>query len=299
MSDVRTSDEVVLRLQALRRSAGEPSYAEIARLVARVRTARGVAPEVAMPARTTVYDAFRLGRRRLDRDLVADMTEALELEAARLGARAVAVSEQVPDESEQLPEPASAEHQGPTRRQRSALLVVCLLVNLAGMAFIDALRIPVWLDMIGTAVAAIALGPWWGVLVGVSSSGLDGLLTGAAGFWFTPVTALGALIWGYGARTFGMARTTGRFLLLNLAVASASTALAAPITWLVFSGYTPHDSSALTASLVEHLPWLLLAAFVSNLVFSVLDKMMTGFISLAVVDALTQRWPWLAAALRR
>ncbi|QCC76504.1 ECF transporter S component [Nocardioides daphniae] len=298
MSDVRTSDEVVLRLQALRRSAGEPSYAEIARLVARVRTARGVAPRSrCRPAPpSTTRSAWG---RRLDRDLVADMTEALELEAARLGARAVAVSEQVPDESEQLPEPASAEHQGPTRRQRSALLVVCLLVNLAGMAFIDALRIPVWLDMIGTAVAAIALGPWWGVLVGVSSSGLDGLLTGAAGFWFTPVTALGALIWGYGARTFGMARTTGRFLLLNLAVASASTALAAPITWLVFSGYTPHDSSALTASLVEHLPWLLLAAFVSNLVFSVLDKMMTGFISLAVVDALTQRWPWLAAALRR
>lgn len=291
MDETGPYDDVVLRLQELRRGAGDPSFAEMARLVAQVRVARGVSREAALPARTTVYDAFRLGRRRLDRDLVADLTAALEAEVARLEPTAIVA----PDV-----EPASEDPDvpGATWRQRTLLVLVCTVINLLGLVLIDGLGIPIWLDMIGTAIVAITLGPWWGVGVALSSSLLDGLITGHHGYWFTPVTAAGALVWGYGVRTFKMARTAGRFFALNLVVALVSTALAAPITWLVFDGYPPHDSSRVTELLVGHLPWLLLAVLVSNLIFSMLDKLVSGFVALAAMDALAHRWPWLEKVLR-
>ena len=67
-----TLDELSARLGALRTTAGSPSYAEIAR---RVGTLRGGDE----PAKVTVYDCFRSGRRRLDDGLVGDIARALGL----------------------------------------------------------------------------------------------------------------------------------------------------------------------------------------------------------------------------
>ncbi|WP_446663609.1 tetratricopeptide repeat protein [Flexivirga sp. B27] len=70
-------DDVVTALRELRRWAQHPSYADIARIVRDIRTARGVPAERARPARTTIYDCFREGRTRFDPDLIADIAEAL------------------------------------------------------------------------------------------------------------------------------------------------------------------------------------------------------------------------------
>ncbi|MDR2996677.1 MAG: tetratricopeptide repeat protein [Microbacterium sp.] len=69
MTAPRTLDELVVALSALRSEAGTPSYAEIAR---RIGEAGG-----AEPAKVTVYDCFRSGRRRIDAGLVHDIVRAL------------------------------------------------------------------------------------------------------------------------------------------------------------------------------------------------------------------------------
>src|SRR6202012_3268084 len=50
------------------------------------------------------------------------------------------------------------------------LLVGCLLLNLAGRVFVLGTHVPLYLDMVGTAIAALCVGPWAAVLVGVSTS---------------------------------------------------------------------------------------------------------------------------------
>lgn len=74
----RTVDDLVFRLRELRAWAGV-SEREVHRRVGRARAARGV-PEV--PSYDTVHRCFRPGRRRLDADLLADVTEALVTGAA-------------------------------------------------------------------------------------------------------------------------------------------------------------------------------------------------------------------------
>lgn len=73
---VRTLDELATALRDLRAAAGGPSYAEIARRIGDHRASSGSAEPV-RPSRATVYDCFRLGRHRVDADLVAEIVRAL------------------------------------------------------------------------------------------------------------------------------------------------------------------------------------------------------------------------------
>ncbi len=69
MTRLRTLDELAVALSDLRAASGSPSYAEIAR---RIGVGTG-----AEPAKVTVYDCFRSGRRRLDPDLIREIVLAL------------------------------------------------------------------------------------------------------------------------------------------------------------------------------------------------------------------------------
>ena len=100
-------------------------------------------------------------------------------------------------------------------------------LNLFGTAVAGELRLPVYLDMIGTATAAFALGPWYGLAVGVSTNLLAALITSPETMLFGLVNAAGAVLWGYGIRRF--AHTIPRFVVLNLVVALVCTLIAAPL----------------------------------------------------------------------
>ena len=72
-------DSIAHDLRAMRSAAGDPSFAEVARRIAAARAARGVpAHERRMP-RSTLYDCFQDGRRRIDSDAVVEIALALGL----------------------------------------------------------------------------------------------------------------------------------------------------------------------------------------------------------------------------
>ncbi|HXH80969.1 tetratricopeptide repeat protein [Nocardioides sp.] len=75
----QTLDELTRRLVALRAWAGDPSYAEIARTIGADRSA-GTRPNRTAPGKVTIYDCFRLGRRRVDIELLVDIVGALGAE---------------------------------------------------------------------------------------------------------------------------------------------------------------------------------------------------------------------------
>ncbi|MDP3969865.1 MAG: hypothetical protein Q8Q02_16490 [Nocardioides sp.] len=163
----------------MRASAGHPSYAEIVRLVAERRVAQGVPAARARPARTTVYGVFREGRIRVDAGLVGEIAGALGAsgeEVAGWEARCRAARTRTESRGQQPPvEPGGTDVPAPTpaaealptgmrvtTRVRWIVLAACVAVNLVGRGFVDLLGLPLFLDMTGTATAAILLGPWWG-----------------------------------------------------------------------------------------------------------------------------------------
>jgi energy-coupling factor transport system substrate-specific component len=166
------------------------------------------------------------------------------------------------------------------------LIPVCIALNIVGGYIASALRLPVYLDMIGTAISAIVLGPWWGALVGVLTNGGSALISGPVSLPFAIVNVVGALLWGYGVRSWGLGKSIPKFFLLNVIVAVACTIVAAPIIVLVFGGATGNGADALTGTFLAVGQNLVGSVFSSNILTSLADKIIGGFVALAVIEAL-------------
>lgn len=293
MHDEGPYDDLVRRLLDLRADAGSPSFGDIATNVSRVRRERGMTAERARVGRTTVYDVFRMGRQRIDADLVADIARALgedEEAAAEWGreagrARQAATAVQPgPHPVADTPVPAAGGRL-PAARWVVLALVGSLLANLVGRVLVDLLDLPVYLDMVGTAFSAILLGPWWGALVGVLTNVAGTSVSGPESLLFAPVNVLGALIWGYGVRR-GLAVSIPRFFVLNLVVALACSSLAVPIIVLLEGGVSGHGTDRIVLSAMTLMSSLWASVTVANLLSSVVDKLICGFVSLAVLETL-------------
>ncbi len=285
-------DVVADELGALRRRAGDPSYAEIGRRVAEQRVRDGADPHAARVARTTVYDVFRTGRTRLNVPLVREIARALgggDADVDAWVARSTGTTTHAP-----VPAPPAAPGPAPSpppaprspRAHLLALLVACVVVNLAGRGLVLLLDLPVHLDMVGTALAAIALGPWHGAGVGLVTNILGVAEGGPASLPFALVNVAGALVWGYGVRRLGLGRTLPRFLGLNLLVATVCTLLAVPILVLLLGGGTGHEQETLAATVTALTNAAAVGTWAANLLVSVGDKLISGFVALVAVSAL-------------
>lgn len=296
-------DRIALDLRHLRESAGDVSYAELVRRITALRLQRGIHTAAAIPARSTVYNAFKTGRTRMDTGLLRDIVLALgatteEADAwvlrCREARRAAAcqAKREAPEAVRPQPLPTLVV---PTASRLSlgatALLMVgCVALNLLGLWITGVFKLSVYLDMVGTAVASIVLGPWHGVAVGIASSNL-GFLTGdPATNPFTAVNVAGALVWGYGVRRFRMGADLSRFVALDLIVAVACSAVAVPILSVVFGGHNGHASAGAILSLeADGLPTLV-SLFSANIVTNITDKLVTGVLVLLVFVLLHRRF---------
>ncbi|HCS60018.1 MAG TPA: hypothetical protein DIW46_01270 [Microbacterium sp.] len=80
----RDIDTIAQDLRALRTGNGGTSYAEIARRIEERRAARGIPEHERRLARSTVYDCFKAGRKRLDIDLSVEIAAVLGLDDEQL-----------------------------------------------------------------------------------------------------------------------------------------------------------------------------------------------------------------------
>lgn len=314
-------DRFAEELQVLRRAAGEPSFAEIARRVAEQRIADGLDEHAARVARTTVYDAFRTGRARVNVPLVREIVRALDGDPALVDAwlrdpRPVPAADPTlpagpapapapapapdldaspaPDVAPALvpapaepsraqAEPAAAR---PRRRQVLLLLLACVAVNLVGRELVVLLELPAHLDMVGTALAAFALGPWHGAAVGLTTNVAGSMSSGAISLPFALVNMLGALLWGWGVRRWGMGRTLPRFLGLNVLVAVACSLVAVPILLLALDGAAGTGQESIRQTVEAYGAQLVVAVGASNLLVSLGDKLISGFVALVALSGL-------------
>ncbi|MGZ0713026.1 hypothetical protein ACWPKO_32280 (plasmid) [Coraliomargarita sp. W4R53] len=286
-----TLDDVTLELRVLRDSTGV-SYRAIAARIAARREAEGTPPAAATIAHTTVSDAFRLGRSRLNPILVAEIVSALGCSAEeaeqwrqrcvrarsvrrQAGASALAV--------ERVEKPASRPEQFLAEQsvRNSALGFVSIVLggvvlNAAGKFVNPLLGDIFFFDMIGTASVALILGPWAAALTGVLFLLIE-LIKGNVGdalFATTMITS--GLIWGYGAQRWGMGKTLPRFLAVSALVAVVTTVMAVPIIVLYFEGAAGRGADGFVAT-AEALGINLWAAVAGpNLAASLIDKLLTG-----------------------
>lgn len=301
-----TYDDVARDLQSLRFDAGDVPYAEIVRRIAQYRERNGVSAPLSRPARTTVYDAFRLGRTRVNPTLVGEIARALgapESGVAQWEMRCLEVRRQceqnhLPELASELPHAATPSDFRSTaeliamrvgRRAAIMLVLACIGINVLGFSLVPLLGLSLYLDMVGTAIAALALGPWYGVLVGVTTNAIGLSVTGSSSTAFALVQIAGALVWGYGVRRFRLNQSISRFVLLNAVVALVCTIVSTTLLIAVFGGSTGHASESTTETLMVMGESPAMAVFTSNLMYSLVDKFIAGLAVLVVLTYI-RRW---------
>jgi energy-coupling factor transport system substrate-specific component len=171
--------------------------------------------------------------------------------------------------------------------QAVLLVALCAALNVFGGFLAKTLVIPVvYLDTIGTFVAAVLLGPWWGAAAGVAYNVVASITFDPGTAPFAVVSVVVALLWGYGIRVLGLGRSTGAFLGLGIVVAVLSAIAASPIVLWLYGGATGSASDAITFAFelvgLDQGP----SVFFSNLVSNAADKLLAGSIGLALVQAL-------------
>jgi len=301
-------DEFANALQRLRLEAGAPSYTELADRITLNRESRGLAPAAARVARSSVYDVFRLGRKRVNLELVEDIARALnqdEREVENWRKRAAAtISESVKPAGNRAARRPRSQLIQPEESGLIALFTAVLCVASVGLSLIlnfsvSVFAVPLYLDMTGTAFVSFAFGPWAGIAVGVSTTLFGMVMDGDFSGWlFSLVQVTGAVLWGFGFRRW-FGQKPWRFLLLNLLVAVACSIVAVPIILYALGGTALLPGGTSLAQTIMELGAGLAGAVLSvNMLTSIADKLISGYLALVLLRVLRRYGFPLSEAVR-
>jgi energy-coupling factor transport system substrate-specific component len=140
----------------------------------------------------------------------------------------------------------------PARRAFStlalALIPRAVALNLALGAVVGALKLPVYLDSVGTILVAVLAGPWAGIVTGIVSNTVLGLLVSPALFAFIPVAVVIGWLSGLAGR-IGAFRSLSGAIAAGLVIGVAAALASAVIVIALMGGLTASGAGVLTIAI--------------------------------------------------
>lgn len=168
------------------------------------------------------------------------------------------------------------------------LIAGCIALNMALGKTVSILKLPVFLDSIGTMLAAVLCGPVVGLLTGLITNLLWGLISSPTAAAFAPVAATIGLVAGLLARA-GLFRQPWGAAIAGAIIAVALAFVAVPIRIYMFGGVTGSGADFLTAYMLKVGQSLFGSVVVTVITSNLLDKILTALIVWGIVKALPQR----------
>ncbi|WP_323894253.1 ECF transporter S component [Aeromonas allosaccharophila] len=179
-----------------------------------------------------------------------------------------------------------------------AFMVICIAINMVAGQAVSMLKLPIFLDSIGTVLCAILAGPWMAVATGLLTNLLWGLLTGPIAAAFAPVAMMIGLSAGLMARA-GWFNNLPKVVVSSVVLTLALTLVAIPIRSYLFGGATGSGADFMVAYLHAMGSDLQESVAVTVLGTNLLDKLLTVLIAWGLVRRLPQRtlrhFPQMAA----
>lgn len=169
------------------------------------------------------------------------------------------------------------------------LIPVAIGINLVGRFFVTVLGLPLFLDAIGTTVAAFLAGPWVAAVVGLMTNLVIGLTLEATSIPFGLVNAAIGIVAGLLAAR-GYLKSVGKVVILILALTVTTIITATPIVVLVFGGVQGSGVDAITGFLLASGQQLLSSVIGQQLLVQPADKLITVLLALALVKGVPARY---------
>lgn len=167
------------------------------------------------------------------------------------------------------------------------IIPIAVAVNFVGGQLASLLKLPLYLDTIGTIFTAMLCGPWVGALAG----GLTNIILGISNpvfLAFTPVNVAVGLVTGFLARG-NMFSTWWKWLISMVLMALASIVTAAPIAVYMFGGITGGGTSLIAATMMAAGANVWSAVLGSDGIFTVLDRIVSYLITFLVIKVIPDR----------
>lgn len=162
-------------------------------------------------------------------------------------------------------------------------VALCAVLNIAGANLALLLRIPLYLDTLGTFLAALLLGPVWGMVPGLISGLLTGMTTDVYSFFYLPVQLVTGLMAGLLVHEKTFRAEKFRLLLYALGITLPGTVVSASITAFLFGGITSSGSAVLVQVLHRLGLGLTASVFCVQLLTDYLDRAVMLAAALAVL----------------
>jgi energy-coupling factor transport system substrate-specific component len=170
-----------------------------------------------------------------------------------------------------------------------ALIPIAIAINVAlGQLVQSVLKLPIYLDSIGTVLVGILLGPLAGAITGLLANIIWGLTLAPSALPFAAVAAVIGLIAGY-AGQYGAVQSWWKMALFGVLTGIVAAAISAPIATYVFGGVTGAGTDVLVAMFQNLGASVLGASFAQGAVSDPLDKTITYLVVWAIISALPRR----------
>jgi len=168
-----------------------------------------------------------------------------------------------------------------------AMIAIGIALNLGIGLLLIALKLPIFLDMIGTIVFTLVGGWRLGALIGVSSLLLGGIFNPVLPYFIlsplgiVAVTAISAARGGF--------RLDWRVIVTGIVMGLVAAILSAPVVAGAFGGSTPSGESRLTNILVGPGKTLWAAVVTTKLWTEPLDKTIQCLLAVGLIKLMPQR----------
>lgn len=169
------------------------------------------------------------------------------------------------------------------------LIPVAIAINIVVGQIVLVLRLPVFLDSIGTVLVGVMAGPWAGALTGALSNIIWGLAVAPDLLPWFPVAAAIGFTAGVLAN-LRLFRTWPKVVLTGFVVSLVAAVVGTPIAVYLFGGITGSGSSLITAFLLQTGRDLITAVLSTQFIVEPIDKIVTCLAAFAITRGMSRRY---------
>lgn len=170
-----------------------------------------------------------------------------------------------------------------------AVMGVLVAFNVVVGGAVHILKLPVYLDAIGTILAAMLMGWGPGVIVGVLSFVLAAAVISPVYIWFCGTQAVIALYIFFVAARFGAFTSILRASLSGLVLGVITGVVSAPVIVFAFGGVAGSGRDLLTAALIGSGQQVYKAVILSGTASEPFDKLLQVLTAYAILRSLPKR----------
>ncbi len=168
------------------------------------------------------------------------------------------------------------------------IIPIAIAINFIASNLAATLKLPVYLDTIGTFLTSILAGPIIGAIAGGLSSLISGLMTPTL-MPYVFGSIICGLIGGWLARK-KMFNNIRRLIVAILAITVVCVIINIATKMIFFGGYTPSSTSAMCAAMVSAGMPFSISLFITTLIGEIPDKLISLIIPYIVVHRMPDRF---------